>query len=91
MFYFTECEMQITSQQASPPTTQDIMRYRYQHGTNLGGSKLFIHHVGTGELTQLVFVLEQWLYPDMHDEGVPSPSEIDAIVACVTPPLFATI
>ena len=46
------------------PLTKDILRYRYQHGTNLGS----------------IFILEQWLFGSMYDEGVPSSSELDAIV-----------
>lgn len=46
------------------PSTKDILRYRYQHGTNLGS----------------IFILEQWLFGSMYDEGVPSSSELDAVV-----------
>lgn len=34
-----------------PPTSEEIMRYRYNHGTNLGS----------------IFVLEKWLHPRMFD------------------------
>lgn len=47
------------------PSLQDILRYRYQYGTNLGG----------------VFVLEQWLFGSMYDPGVSGSSELDAVVA----------
>jgi hypothetical protein len=49
------------------PTTCDILRFRYQHGVNLGS----------------VFVLEQWLSPGMYDHGVSGASELDAVVAQV--------
>ncbi|EXJ81234.1 hypothetical protein A1O3_07524 [Capronia epimyces CBS 606.96] len=49
------------------PTPQVILRYRYQHGTNLGG----------------IFVLEQWLFGSMYDQGVSSSSELDAVVASI--------
>ncbi|EXJ95904.1 hypothetical protein A1O1_01029 [Capronia coronata CBS 617.96] len=49
------------------PTPQDIIRYRYQHGTNLGA----------------IFVLEQWLFGRMYDENVSSGSELDAVVASI--------
>ena len=47
------------------PTTSDILRFRYQHGVNLGS----------------VFVLEQWLSLGMYDHGVSGASELDAVVA----------
>lgn len=51
--------------QLSRPTPKDIFRYRYQHGTNLGS----------------IFILEQWLYGSMYDQGVSGSSELDAVVA----------
>ena len=68
----TDCKTQMSSQRLSPPSAKDILRYRYQHGTNLGG----------------IFNLEQWLYPGMHDEGVFSPTEIDAVVSYISQPAF---
>jgi hypothetical protein len=47
------------------PTTNEILRYRFQHGINLGS----------------VYVLEQWLSPKMYDHGVSGASELDAVVA----------
>lgn len=47
------------------PTPRDILRYRYQHGANLGS----------------IFILEQWLFGGMYDEGVSGSSELDAINA----------
>lgn len=47
------------------PTTSDILRFRYQHGVNLGS----------------MFVLEQWLSPGMYDYGVSGASELDAVVS----------
>lgn len=38
------------------PTTQDVLRYRYQHGCNIGS----------------VFVLEKWLTSHMYPEGADS-------------------
>ncbi|EXJ63771.1 hypothetical protein A1O7_00106 [Cladophialophora yegresii CBS 114405] len=49
------------------PTPRDILRYRYQHGCNLGS----------------IFVLEQWLFGGMYDEGVGGSSELDAITASI--------
>ncbi|OAL35707.1 hypothetical protein AYO20_05088 [Fonsecaea nubica] len=54
-------------QQPTRPTPKDILRYRYQHGTNLGS----------------IFILEQWLFGSMYDEGVPGSSELDAIIASI--------
>jgi len=42
--------------QIQPPTTQDVLRYRYQHGCNLGS----------------IFVLEKWLTPHLYPENAPS-------------------
>ncbi|KIV88123.1 hypothetical protein, variant [Exophiala mesophila] len=52
-------------QPAARPTAKDILRYRYQHGTNLGS----------------IFILEQWLFGGMYDAEVSSSSEHDAIIA----------
>ena len=49
----------------SLPTVNDIFRYRYQHGTNLGS----------------IFVLERWLSGSMYIDGVPGDSELNAIKA----------
>ncbi|MCJ1238831.1 Glucan 1,3-beta-glucosidase 3 [Varicellaria rhodocarpa] len=48
---------------SQPPTPLDVLRYRYHYGSNLGG----------------VFVLEQWLFPNMFDQGVKGSSELDAV------------
>ncbi|KAI9849426.1 MAG: Glucan 1,3-beta-glucosidase 3 [Sclerophora amabilis] len=48
-----------------PPSPVDVMRYRYQHGTNLGS----------------IFVLEQWLYGSMFVAGAKGGSELDAVQA----------
>ena len=45
-----------------PATPLDVLQYRYHHGSNLGG----------------IFVLEQWLFPSMYDQGVKGASELDA-------------
>lgn len=45
------------------PTTEDIFRYRYQHGTNLGS----------------IFVLEKWLHGSMHEKGSSGSSELSAV------------
>ncbi|KAI9750064.1 MAG: hypothetical protein M4579_006616 [Chaenotheca gracillima] len=50
-----------------PASSLDVMRYRYQHGTNLGS----------------IFVLEQWLHPSMFVAGAAGGSELDAISASV--------
>lgn len=50
-----------------PPSTLDILRYRYHHGTNLGS----------------IFVLEQWLHGSMFEPGVRGASELDAVNAYV--------
>lgn len=51
----------------SPPTPQDVLRYRYHHGTNLGS----------------VFVLEKWLHPSMFPPSCPGNSELSAIDFCL--------
>lgn len=56
----------------SPPSSEDIFRYRYQHGTNLGA----------------VFVLERWLFGSMYIDGINGDSELDAVNAFVFPSLF---
>jgi len=48
-----------------PPTVNDIFRYRYQHGTNLGS----------------IYILERWLTGSMYIDGVSGDSELDAIKA----------
>lgn len=55
----------MSSHHVPRPTTSDILRFRYQHGVNLGS----------------VFVLEQWLSPRMYDHGVSGDGELDAVVA----------
>ncbi|KAE8452370.1 hypothetical protein EG329_001070 [Mollisiaceae sp. DMI_Dod_QoI] len=46
-----------------PPTAEDVIRYRYHHGVNLGS----------------VFVLEKWLFSDMFLDQAPGDSELDAV------------
>jgi len=46
-----------------PPSPLDVMRYRYQHGTNLGS----------------VFVLERWLTGSMFVEGSGGSAELAGI------------
>ena len=70
MEHYSECATKMVSQYLPTPSTKDIIRYRYEHGINVGG----------------FFNLEQWLYPSMHDKDVSSPSEIDAVVSSVPPP-----
>ena len=53
----------------APPTVQDIFRYRYQHGTNLGAT----------------FVLERWLRGKMYEPGTVGSSELDAVKRLVSP------
>ncbi|KUJ09149.1 glycoside hydrolase [Mollisia scopiformis] len=52
----------------SPPSSDDIFRYRYQHGTNLGS----------------IFVLERWLTGSMYVDAIPGDAELDAINANLT-------
>lgn len=47
------------------PSPQDVLRYRYHHGTNLGS----------------IFVLERWLHPSMFVQGTNGDSELDAVNA----------
>ena len=54
----------------SPPTATDVLRYRFQHGVNLGS----------------VFVLERWLSPQMFAEGSTGNSELDAVSRYVANP-----
>ncbi|KAL8787553.1 MAG: hypothetical protein Q9195_007725 [Heterodermia aff. obscurata] len=49
----------------NPPTATDILRYRFQHGVNLGS----------------VFVLERWLSPQMFEPSSKGDSELDAVTA----------
>ncbi|CZR53769.1 related to Putative glucan 1,3-beta-glucosidase [Phialocephala subalpina] len=49
----------------SRPASDDIFRYRYQHGTNLGS----------------IFVLERWLSGSMYVDGINGDSELDAVNA----------
>jgi hypothetical protein len=49
------------------PTTDDIFRYRFHHGTNLGS----------------VFVLEKWLSGSMFPGSAKGESELDAVTANV--------
>lgn len=48
-----------------PPSPLDVIRYRYNHGTNLGS----------------IFVLEQWLSGSMFVPGAKGGSELDAVNA----------
>ncbi|CZR62026.1 related to Putative glucan 1,3-beta-glucosidase [Phialocephala subalpina] len=48
-----------------PPTSEDVIKYRYHHGVNLGS----------------VFVLEKWLFSDMFIDQAPGDSELDAVTA----------
>jgi len=48
-----------------PPSPIDVVRYRYNHGTNLGS----------------IFVLEQWLSGSMFVAGAKGGSELDAVNA----------
>ncbi|CAG8950285.1 hypothetical protein HYFRA_00006777 [Hymenoscyphus fraxineus] len=50
-----------------PPTSDDIFRYRYHHGANLGS----------------IFVLEKWLSGSMFPESAKGESELDAVKASV--------
>jgi hypothetical protein len=49
------------------PTSLDILRYRYHHGTNLGS----------------IYVLEKWLHPSRFPEGCTGSSELEAVKAWV--------
>lgn len=49
------------------PTTLDVLRYRYSHGTNLGS----------------IFVLEQWLTPHLYPENAPGSAELAAASASI--------
>lgn len=55
------------SQGISEPTSLDILRYRYHHGTNLGS----------------VYVIEKWLQPSRFPEGAEGSSEFAAVKAWV--------
>ncbi|KAI9679847.1 MAG: Glucan 1,3-beta-glucosidase 3 [Caeruleum heppii] len=48
-----------------PPTPNEVLRYRYHHGTNLGS----------------IYVLEKWLSGSMFVEGSTGESELDAVNA----------
>lgn len=50
-----------------PPTTDDILRYRFHHGANLGS----------------IFVLERWLCWWMFPDGAPGESSLSAVKAWV--------
>ena len=54
-----------TNMGIKPPTSLEIMRYRYQNGVNLGG----------------VFVLDKSLSEDMFEPGVSKHSELKAVSA----------
>lgn len=56
-----------TGSYIQPPSPLDVLRYRYNHGTNLGS----------------VFVLEKWLNPSMFVAGAQGESELDAVHAYV--------
>ena len=47
------------------PGLNEILRYRYHHGPNLGS----------------IFVLEKWLHGSMFDTGAAGSSELDAVVS----------
>lgn len=49
------------------PTSLDILRYRYHHGTNLGS----------------VYVIERWLQPSRFPDGAEGSSELAAVKAWV--------
>ncbi|MCJ1337831.1 Glucan 1,3-beta-glucosidase 3 [Bachmanniomyces sp. S44760] len=51
----------------TPPSRQDILRYRLQHGVNLGG----------------VFVLERWLFGSLFHPHAKGGSELDAVTASI--------
>lgn len=57
-----------SGQQETPPaapTPFEVLRYRSQHGVNLGS----------------IFVLEKWLFPSMFEAGAKGDSELDAVTA----------
>ena len=54
-----------TASYIQPPSPIDVLRYRYNHGTNLGS----------------IFVLEQWLSGSMFVGGAKGGSELDAVNA----------
>lgn len=54
-----------TPSQIQPPSCIDVLRYRYNHGTNLGS----------------IFVLEKWLSGSMFVAGAKGDSELDAVNA----------
>ena len=56
-----------TASYIQPPSAIEVLRYRYNHGTNLGS----------------VFVLEKWLSGSMFVAGAQGESELDAIHAYV--------
>lgn len=61
-----------TMQQDQPssiqdPTSLDILRYRYHHGTNLGS----------------IYVLERWLFPSRFPQETKGSSELEAVKAWV--------
>ena len=58
--------------QSLPVTLQDIYRYRYHHGANLGS----------------IFVLEKWLFSRMFDDSAQGGSELDAVQAYDTWSLY---
>lgn len=51
----------------NPPQPSEVLRYRYQHGTNLGS----------------VFVLEKWLTGSMYAEGSSGSAELAAVTGLV--------
>jgi hypothetical protein len=57
----------INTAQVPPASAQDILKYRYHHGTNLGS----------------VFVLEKWLTPSMYPNSSTSATELAAVKASV--------
>lgn len=53
------------AQGPQPPTPADIVRYRYQHGCNLGS----------------IFIMERWLTSSMYPEHAEGSSELTAVSA----------
>ncbi len=57
-----------TNEPFHPPTPLDVLRYRHQHGANLGS----------------IFVLEKWLFPSMFEPTAKGDSELDAVSTYVS-------
>lgn len=58
---------QAGSSTVQPPTIADVIRYRYQHGTNIGS----------------IFIQERWLTGSMFPEGAEGSSELAAAQAWI--------